>query len=117
MDFRIDSRPDGQDAPVVPNQLPDTSLVANSNPNNVEVLMARVRAALGPAAKYFCDKFVVKRAGQMKRMRVAQMFDPRHVQETDAITVEDGLTLSWFRFSKRADLAKHIKKMESEVQT
>ena len=117
LDFRIDSGPDGQDAPVAPSQLPDTFLLANSNLSHVEVLMARVRAAIGPAAKYFRDNFVVKRAGQMERMRVAQMFDPRHVQETAAITVEDVLALSCFRFSKRADLAMHIKEMESEVQT
>ena len=116
-DFRFEAYADGRPAPT-PSLLSTPFLLAQTNLRDENVLLARVDAIVAPAYAYFDSHFSHngKRSSQMARMDAATLFDPLRVQANPA-TAAQVEALSSFRFSQRAEKAKHIAKMYDELKT
>eukprot|EP00966_Prymnesium_polylepis_P258781 5976788-Prymnesium_polylepis.1 len=93
----------------------DTHLLSSSDLTDFNMLLARARAVVSPAAKYFETSMEGKRGAQLARMKAARIFNPLHIMANGAVTEADIDGLSLFRFSKHPNLAPKIQEMKGEI--
>ena len=107
--LRLEPFDDGARAPtltaVAAPTVADTHLLSSTDLTDIEVLLARARAVVSPAAKYFETAMEGKRGGQLARMKAARFFNPLHVLASGEVTEADINGLSLFRCSKHPKLA------------
>ena len=114
--LRLDAFDDGAAAPTLSSVAPsDTHLLSSTDLSDVNVLLARAKAVVSPAAKYFETSMEGKRGGQLARMKAVRFFNPLHVQTSSNVTEADINGLEAFRFSKHPKIAPKIEAMKSEL--
>ena len=117
--LRLEPFDDGARAPtltaVAAPTVADTHLLSSTDLTDIEVLLARARAVVSPAAKYFETAMEGKRGGQLARMKAARFFNPLHVLASGEVTEADINGLSLFRCSKHPKLAPKIQEMKGEI--
>ena len=86
----------------------DTHLLSSTDLSSIEVLLARARAVVSPAAKYFETSMEGTRGGQLARMKAARLFNPLHVLASGEVTAADIDGLELFRFAKHPKIAPKI---------
>jgi hypothetical protein len=114
--LRIEKFDDGAAAPTlsaVP--IADTHLLSSSDLSSFDVLLARAKAVVSPAAEYFETSMEGKRGAQLARMKAARMFNPLHVQSSGAVTEADIDALELFRFSTHPKISPKIQEMKTEI--
>ena len=114
--LRIENFDDGAAAPTlsaVP--IADTHLLSSSDLSSFDVLLARAKAVVSPAAEYFEKSMEGKRGAQLARMKAARMFNPLHVQSSGAVTEADIDALQLFRFSTHTKIFPKIQEMTTEL--
>ena len=116
--LRLEPFDDGAPPPALSAVPPsDTHLLSSMDFSRLEVLLARARAVVSPAAAYFKTAMEGKRGGQLARMKAVRFFNPLHVLASGEVTEADIDGLLIFRFSKHPKLMPHIEVGPSEAQT
>ena len=99
--LRLEPFDDGAPPPTLSAVPPsDTHLLSSTDFSRLDVLVARAKAVVSPAAAYFETAMEGKRGGQLQRMKAARIFNPLHVLSVGMVTEHDIDALSLFRFSK-----------------
>lgn len=84
-------------------------LLSSTDFTSVDVLIARAKAMVAPATKYFDETMQGKRGGQLARMKAVRFFNPRHVLARGDANEADIDGLSIFRFSRHVLIAPKMK--------
>ena len=90
---------DGSPPPVV-TSVAAPFILATNNLSDPEVLLAKAKAIVAPAARYFDSHFLNpdKQGGELERMQVARVFDPLYAK-ANPVTAGDVDKLKLFKFS------------------